>query len=330
MISALIISILASVTTTVIVVVWLVPLLSATDLSVRLIGARTSSDAPADDAVVRTVNERLITLYRIQNRIGNRFYPASAVVARGALLSLDGWAVVPAAAYRKGEALGWVGVDAHGFEFAVTDATYDTVTHLLYVHLAGNSFPVMPLAATNELDDTTRYFAATLRGLEPTTLKTVIAPIVPTNLNQPFALVTVPSTVLAGTPIVTGSGALVGFVRADSTVIPAWQIATELGSVLGGTRIVHLGFPWEGQIVRGVVSSTAEQPIVGFYVTKSSTRASTSTIGVNDLVTAIDGHAIDPLAIYETVLTGNSRATVTILRNGKELTIMVNKVDLEQ
>jgi hypothetical protein len=130
---------------------------------------------------------------------------------------------------------------------------------------------------------------------------------------------------VSGTPIVTAGGILAGFINAQGELTPAWRIAGELGTVLGQGQIVSRGFPWEGKVVHGVVSSTDSQPLTGWYVTKSPTRATAQTIGVGDVIVAIDDQAIDPTTLAETIAMGTDKMTFSILRNDRALSVTVNK-----
>lgn len=328
-VSVLVIAVLASVTTTIVVVAWLAPLLASGDFTVRLPGQRNLAETPTlDENVLRSVTERFVTVYDGTQKIGGQFYPDSAVVGRAALLTLDGWAVMPFVNYKNGTANSWEAIDSRGFRYPVIASTYDPLARLVYIRLEGDSFPVMTLASIR--DDSERVFGVTSLGVGFAHLRKESTSGAPQSVSVPFVVEKTDVAFGPRTPLVTEGGALVGFARTDGTVTPVWFVARQLDVVLGEGRVAYRGFPWDGYLVRSAVRETGENPVIGFYVSKSATRATANTVGAGDIVVAIDGRPIDPATLTETLLQNRAtELTFDIIRNGKPITLTLPVVDLD-
>ena len=69
--------------------------------------------------------------------------------------------------------------------------------------------------------------------------------------------------------------------------------------------------------------------ISGFYVDSSNTGVSSSTVGISDLIVRTQGVSVDAYDLSRQILLAPNQFTVTVLRDNKEVEILVEKIKVK-
>lgn len=323
------VSALVGITVSLSVVSWFMP--QVTPERSYLQSNQNQTDRLVVDPILdKTIRQSLLTIYESRAKIQATFYREDAKIGHGALLSSDGWAVmgaVPDSLYNRRF---WEAVDSEGRIYQIEKFVDDSFAGLTYFKVSGEGFRVVTFP-----QDTIRENAPLL-SIKKEKWQTTFLAGDPVRLDLPnifglwqtlYAFQVTPETE-AGSVILDNRGQLVGFVDSDSQLIASRLIMSQISNLLAQGKVSHQGLLYRGNFVDSSIIDGAVRPLVGFYVSISPTYPSETTIGVGDVIVKIDGRPIDKFDLSYQVLSAPPEVTLTVLRQGAEIDIMVKKSEV--
>lgn len=326
------IAVLSGVAAALMVAAWVAPPL-VVDQGVAFFGsARVAERIALDPAAVNNLRQRMIALFDITKKDVGQVYPESAFVSFGALLSSDGWVVIPDVVYRPGREKQWEGVDAQGVVHLVERAAPDPVARVVYLKLSGDGFRVVSFPDWNDIRAGAAFWqfdVASGSGRKSGWRPALIEESVRVGTDATFPLVRpayryrIEPSAPHGALIATSRGDIVGFADENGRLIPAWFIARQLSSVLGRKPLLYTDFPVEGYLAEGIASGESVKFFSGVYVTKTIPG---SDLQRGDLIIRIAGEGVHPAHLSRQILFSGDPVPFTVLRDGEEKEISVRKV----
>jgi len=129
-----------------------------------------------------------------------------------------------------------------------------------------------------------------------------------------------------GTLLINEQGAFVGFASKEG-IIPAWFVSEQLSSVFGNTSFTYASLPVSAAVVLDTVVEEGRTSFQnGLYIHRVPTRASSSTLGLGDIIVQIDGNDVDAAnAAFNIMRSVHDDVLTTIIRDGKRMQLQVPK-----
>ena len=306
-------------------VAWFLPNIS----SGYLIKVNNHSDntlTSADPALVKLTKQRLIYFYDNTKEATAKVYRESAMVGTGAVLSSDGWVVVSnlnLPVNRKQI----VGMDSRGEIFEVEKAVEDKIAGVVFLKIKTDGLRVMPFVNWNDVGENFALWSIKGNDWRGTEIDRLVEK---TTDSGEFAIWNPPYSFALGTEVDKGnlllnsSGEMVGFVDKDNNVVPSWLINEQLANVLTDNSLAYFGLPYTGYFVQGA-GGDGNAAFLGFYISKSLTRPTATTIGIGDIIIKLNGETLNHANFARQNLVGTDDVLITFLREGKENEVRVKK-----
>ncbi len=331
-----VLSLMASVAASLATLAWIAPPYAQSPLytfhTPAVINDRSTSRA-LDSIISQQVDQRIVQIYDTRNKLNGRFYAENALIGQGLLLSSDGWAVMYASVFPlRVDAL--EAMNHQGVAFAISKQIVDETTGLVYVKLKGEGFrsditfqdwksfsaetPVwavhsgaqLPIQTVEIHPDTSDVLA----------LNSLTASFVPSQVSDN----------IVGDVIINEQGQLVGIATEDRVIL-GWEMSTQMKNIFENGALTYPHIPWRGRVLTTIKTDGILKSFSGFYITDSPTRATTSTLGVGDIITKIQGETFDAAtARRDFVLTEDEMVDLTVLRRDEELVLTVPLKTLTQ
>ena len=77
------------------------------------------------------------------------------------------------------------------------------------------------------------------------------------------------------------------------------------------------------------MTKESAERISGYYVATAPTKATSSTIGVGDVIVRIQNQPVIPTALAQQIITAPTDVLFTVLRDGEEIDMTVSKVPVQ-
>ena len=321
------ISVLASFTAALLVVVYIAPEVSYEQIIYSL-GAKRAEKVTPDIALVNETKQRILHIYDRTKRLApSGWYRTDAYLGNAAMLSSDGWAVMGGVDNAVILAASWDGIDSQGIMHTVEKTFADPVSGLLYLKFSGAGFRIMPLAPDDSRDADTSFFAlqkdvwyTIMMGQPVTTTVSQTYPVWQEKYRSSLSI-----TTPARSMILDQSGALVGFVDTAGRLIDRWLVRAQLGAILQTGKGQYTSLPIEGYVVEGVVRDGQFKKMTGWYVAVAPTVSVSSSLRKGDIIVRINDMPVTAFGMAERMLTSPDALTVTVWRDGAELRLAEKK-----
>ncbi len=318
---------LASVALTLSTLVWFLPSFVPDQ---PLIGSQKSVSAELpeiDLTVLNNVKKRLWYIYDTREKVGGQFYPEQADRYQAVMFSSDGWAVAYIPNYRRGIEKYWEGVDYQGTVYNIQQVFVDSVSGLTYIKFEGNSFPFISFANWNDVRDGDSVWEVDYSDYEHHNIEKDLSVLSSEyKIWEPQLFYLVEDGESAGNILINDSGDMVGILNKDNRLIYGWLVNSQYASILRDGVPNYQAVSWSGYMVNGHASyGDLTKKISGFYVDKSTTKVTSSTIGVGDVITRIQNQQVNLMDLSRQVLLSPEDFTVTVYRDGQEFDIPVSK-----
>jgi hypothetical protein len=282
--------------------------------------------AQPDQLFMRQAKQRLLTVYDKRQKI-NGFYPRSAYVAQAALISSDGWAVAYLPNYQIGAEKNFEILDSDNNLQQLSKMIYDKNSQLWYFKIKNAGWRVITFPDWLEINSGTDLWAVGFGNWQARLLKNITE----RTGNKDFAM-SQPTTELvlnekadSGSLLLNNNGDLVGIVGANN-IINGFLIERELATLLATGKLGYQSLSCQGYFVYSQNSLTNS---LGFYVSKSTTRASSSTLGVGDVILEINHEVLDHNHLAEQVWLAPEIVLIKVLRKGNLVEVEVKKERVE-
>jgi len=306
--------------------VWILPSFAPDQTLINSQKIFNSGNAEIDLSLLNTVKKRLWYVYDSRDKIDKQFYAESVDKYQATMFSSDGWAVAYATDYKKGDEKYWEGVDYQGTVYKIQKVFVDPVSRLTYIKFEGDGFPFISFANWNDIYD--NYSAWELSAVEynQRLVRKDLSAVEPEyKIWEPQLFYSVTGGE-AGNILINNSGEMLGILNEDGRVIYGWLINSQYASVLQNGAPDYRGVNWSGYMVNGHVSyGELIKKVSGFYVEKSDTKITSSTVGVGDVIVRVQNQPVNILNLSRQVLLAPENFSVTVYRDGQEFDIQVLK-----
>ena len=263
-----------------------------------------------------------------RQKVQNEYYSEAAFVGQAMMLTSEGWAVLYTPDYVPGVERHWESIDHKGMIFTVEKSFQDRVSGLVYLKIAGDGFRGdISFLDWNTFDMGESLSSLSLRGVVPAAFDRLEENDEPKQyeLWKPRFSHTVVGDVSSGDVLIAENGDFIGFVNSDKKIIESWLISTQLQPLFEKEKNEYLALPIIGHRVEGVVVDDMFENIHGFLVTKSNTKASSSAVGVGDVILRIEGLPFDEVTSARVMLFAPETILMQVLRDGEEVDLLVKK-----
>lgn len=279
----------------------------------------------------REIGERTVHIFDTRKKIDAQYYAEDGYIGNGVMLTSDGWLALPYDGQSLASLSQWEVVDGQGISHRIEDSLIDDVSGVLYLNIEGAGYRSASLYEWRDLPEDEvflSYDERTFRSLtigvsEPTLAGTSVPmwDLLPPVIGESFES-------QAGL-IFAQNGQFVGFIDDEDQIIPSWMISHQLGNVLSSQNTSYTALPYRGQFIESMITDDGAEYFTGFYVAASPTTASTSTVGRGDVIVRINNEEITKKRLSEYILRASTPVTITVLRDGKEFDIVVEKIVIE-
>ncbi len=272
------------------------------------------------------VLERTVKIFDKRKKLPGEFYDGAAYFGEATLLTLDGWAVLPLSGLSPADVPFLEAMDNQGRILSVEKIVNEPVTGLTYLDIQGQGFSVFSLVNTQAFEPS-EVWVLKKNEFVPTPLLVTISQT--KESAKPLTQLT--TRVTSAAPVsafaVSEKGELVGLVDKNATLIPAVEINRHLRFLQKNDIIVSKSLPFVGYTAEGVQKDATGKTQVkyGFVVTDVGTKIKTGIVN-NDIIIRIQGKDFQPRTAREDVLNAPDEMTVTVLRQGKEIDVKINKI----
>lgn len=328
-IGMVVIALLSGIATSLVAISWFYPQFIPDATISGIIRTRDAGQVPSVD-VQRFVQERTVQIVDTTKQVGGTYYTADAHVADAVLLSSDGWAVLAMPETSRTQT--WEAIDSQGRIQSIDTIVPDTKNKVMYVHIGGEGYRVTSFYDWEEsIEDQAVIWALNNGEWIVTQTDGAVAQGTAQLFRfgaQTHATALIPA-LTRGSMLFTNDGLFVGFVSPDNTIVPGWQMAPHLSSVLAGDPIVQTGFTYTGQMIESAIQDDLIRRINGFYVAQSPTRQTSSTIGVGDVIVRINNQPFVKEHIARLVAQAGERVVFTVRRDDISIDIPVDKVPIQ-
>jgi hypothetical protein len=324
----IVIAALTSITLTLGTIVWLAPSFIPEYLVTSIVGRRADPNQALDTAVSTQVRLRTWTIRDNRQKIDDAFYRSDATKWSALSISSDGWLVASVPDYRIGQERYWDIVDPAGVSTTILQVVYDSQSNYTYIKTDRLGNPFLSFADKNILDSNEPVWVQTDGQWRPVeVLASQLA--VPRNGYNIWHLRTkyvLDSNNPTSGVVITKDGAFVGITDSSGSIMPGWLVQNQYSTVLESSVIEYFGLPWRGVMVSGLLESEgANRKYQGFYVLSSPTRATSSTLGIGDVVLEIEENPIEERKLAQTVLFAPTKTKLIVLRDQEEIEVVVVK-----
>lgn len=322
-----IIAFLSGASATLAIYAWILPRTPTTFSNVVLPQTKTTVRFFENEAYRRDIMQRTVRLFDTSKQINGAWQPVGSAIVDSLLLSADGWAVAYAPALRASDAVHLVGIDAAGRSFSVALLVPDAVSGFAYVQFEGEGFRVSDIESDIPADgepvaifSSDRWIDARLAGLEfsDSTITSASAWI-------DHARMGFHTPVPEGGLVFRQNGSFVGSIAADGLLVPSIFVRLQLGRLLQSDTLVYESVPWQGVFVGRVARPNRTEAHHGWYVTRAPKAPSPTAIGFGDLIVAVNGIPTNPATFASDIFRAPHEFFATVLRNGQEIDILVEK-----
>ena len=326
----IIIAFVAAIAATLTTIAWIAPF-SLGDTSLSSYRSPRSSDyteSVLDVQVEKQMQQRMVRVYDTREKIGQAYYGASGLVGRAVMLTSSGWAVLYQSEYTPGEEQYWESVNHQGIVFPIKDVVFDSLSELVYINIEGDGFRGdVSFPEWNDIDEQSAVFAVNEYGSTPLSFGS-LAPsdtIEVYSISEPRFFYQLTGTGVAGDIMVNDAGAFLGFLHKENRLIPSWLMSGQLEQLFANKTIEYTGLSVKGTTVNATTHNTTFESVHGLYVTQSPTRATSSTIGVGDVIVRVDGVPFHEASVARHILFAPSPVRVEVLRQGVVIEMMIEK-----
>ncbi len=304
---------------------WVIPQQVVPHTTIYNVGVHSgvNSDAPLDPLVLQQTQQRLLRVYDKTKQVEN-WYRENAYLGQAVILSAGGWATVYRVTDTPLSFTQWEFVDFEGKRYSAETAIQDvTVPGLWYVKLIGDDFRGdITFPNWKELGEDTIFANVGRKDITPLARGEVTTRI-PSDTQYRMWSVTNEYRVLGdaaiGDVVVTPSGAFVGFIGRDTTLVGAWHIQGQLVSLFAKGVPTYMDLP-----LRGFMVDRASGEHDGFYVAQVLNRT-TTVIEQGDVIIKIQDEFIDTIDVGQVLSLLPSDVPVTVIRNGEQLSLLLTK-----
>lgn len=281
--------------------------------------------------VLNKTKQRLWYIYDKRNKIDNNFYSNSTDRLQAVMFSSDGWAVTYAPKYSKGTEKYWEGIDYQGTSYSVEKVFVDHLSKFTYVKFAGDGFPFISFENWNNLTEGSLVWELSYDRNVQHVLKN------PLNLGNEKKYSIWKSQFFynladakVGDLIINENGAMVGLIDKNGSIIYGWMIDSQYASILQSGSPNYMGVDWSGYMVHGFTKNVDfTKRLSGFYVESSPTSATSSTVGVGDLVVRIENKTLEEQDVSRQILSAPEQFLATVFRDNREVEILVDKTKVQ-
>lgn len=318
---------LTSVALTLATLVWFIPSFIPDQLVNNIQKGDAAQNQKLDLEIYNNTRRRVWNIYDKRQKIDNLFYSNSADVLQALMFSSDGWAVVYAPDYYPGLEKFWEGINYQGVPHKIEKVFVDSVSGFTYVKFAGDGFSFISFANWDDLDQGATVWTLSNNQIKQQILKQPARISKQRNYSiwQPQFLYNLPDA-KEGDIVINSDGELVGLIDEKNNIIFGWMVDNQYASILDTGVPNYTAVEWSGSMVSGFLNQDDFTiPLSGFYVAKSPTRATSSTVGVGDLILRIQNESTNGAEISRQMLSAPDQFLVGVLREGQEIDIMVEK-----
>jgi len=322
----IVLSFVVGMSATLVSIAWVIPqqVAHGPTYSVQ-VDARDVESRDLPQAVRNNIERRVVTLFDKRKQLRSSLYGAEAYVATGVLLTSDGWFALYDPNYTKGKELAWDVHDARGQSHQVDRVVYDALSDIVYAKIEGDGFSLAQFpqhemsgefvwgVGNNSWSGTfLEHSDAGLAGEQRV-------------IWHPERYLKLSGDLDPGTILFSEQELFAGIVDRDGNVIPAYLFELQVPSVLAEGSVAYSGLDVSGRYVTKILSEETWQDRSGFLITAASTKPTSSTVGVGDIITAVEGERVRAGQLSEMVLRGPSSVHVSVLRENKMYDILLNK-----
>ncbi len=286
------------------------------------------SERTLDTFILDQMLQRRVRVYQANasvEKIGQ--YSTAGYIADALLISTDGWAVLHVPADRVNAPFSWRAVDHKGDSHAIEASVVDPVAGLVYIKLASSDVRAdVAFAQYKDLQEGELVWGIAKQQAEALQVieQSPVAPAI-INLRTPVLSFALAQDVPIGTLLTTEQGVFVGFVS-EQGIIPAWFVSEQISHVFAGTPFAYESLPVTAVLLDTVVERERTLFQNGLYIQRVPTKASSSTLGVGDIVVQVDGNDIDASRVaFDIMRSVHDDVLVSILRNGTRIQLQVPK-----
>jgi len=271
----------------------------------------------------KQMEQRLLTIYDARKKISNQFYKQNALVAKGAVISSDGWLVALVPDYIVGMEKNWELIDYQGSSYKIEKVLFDKLEKVLYVKVSASglrvvSFPTWQDVVINtELWTVNSNWQATFIKKESILENDFAWLIWQPQINWQLADNFVPGTVTFN-----NQGQFVGIVNKDGLLSHGWLVEKQISPLLTFGKLEYFGLPWQGYFVQDINKNEGGD-VSGFYVEKIGNVVTGIVKG--DTILKINKQDINVSNLAFLLWTAPNDLEVVVWRNGGALTLKVSK-----
>ena len=319
---------LASVAVTLSTLVWLVPGFFPEQLTLNTANEANEKNPEIDPAVLNEAKKKLWYIYDKRQKLDGQFYPDSAAALSATMFSSDGWAVFYDEDYFVGKERYWEGIDYQGTSYKVEKIFVDKVSGFIYVKFDGGGFPFIIFADWDKVTENSVLWEISRDRYKRHLVKKDSAPVAKKDYKiwQPHFLFKVAEAMGNGNVLINEKGELVALTDDAGYLLYGWLIDNQYAAILRDGGVDYRVAPWSGYMAHGFVKTDDyTRKAGGFLVTNSPTRVSSSTVGVGDLITKVQGAPVSFDNISRQILFAPDDFVVTVLRGTEEYEIIIKK-----
>ena len=315
------------------IIAWVVPngysYPASSDIVIRTQQIQTSNQPSFEPLLAQKVEKREIRLYNAKQKTTDGFYAGSAYIADAVLLSAGGWAVFyPTQAVPQKRFI--EAVDYQGQVYTITNLFHDKVSGFTFIQIDGDNFRGdLSFAGAQAFSGKTSLVARAKGINSAIAIDSFIQKDTHNTLPiwQPQYIHTFIGQAKPGNMVFTlGSGELVGFIGKNNTIVPAWMVQSQLNGLFEDGNTAYTILDIGGYEIDGFVDEDEVfQTKTGWYITTSATKATTSTLGIGDVIVEINKKPFSTIDAAQHILLGPNPLPLRIIRNTEYTDILVNK-----
>ena len=310
---------------------WIQPMLSLDTATYVIDRDAEEPQVSPDPRFVRDTQDRLVTVYDAQKKVDERLYPEDARVGEAVLFSSDGWAMLPATGVDVRAYTSWEGVDVHGNVHVPEVMLEDPLGQFVFVKFADAGFSFALFPQWNDVGLGNHLWAYGLDGswrLSSIVAEVSIQHAAPFLLSEPQAAYVIEATIPIGSVLFTPQGRFFGVVGQDGVVQDTFFAHAVRTQLFSSAALTYVSVPWEATYVDGFRTGDVQQRVFGFYLNTVGDPVPDSVV-TGDVLTHINGRHVERLRVWHQLVEADDRLTVTVLRDGEFVDVVVEKVPIE-
>lgn len=278
-----------------------------------------------DPFFVKQSEQRFFTIYDKRKKTAEKIYSEESFVSQAVVISSDGWAAAYVPDYFLGWEKNWEIIDYQNNVFSVDKVVLDSFSQVLYFKIEMQGSRVVSFPTWDRLK--IGSFVWTISEgkwqenyiKENNKIKTDKSFYI-WNEQYYYSLA---DSVLPGSLLIDEQGNFVGFVDDGGLIVAGWLVEKQINNLLSNGILSYNNFNWKGHMVK--IAKDNGVNISGFYLDSVGTKASTTTLGMGDVILKIDGKNIEANNIAENAWLSPNEFEVVLWRNGQEISILVTK-----